>query len=82
MHAVEVDVIGAVQLVGGVREEDVAAVGEAGLWAELDTDWLLLDAELLPWSLKAGGLLRSQYAAVGAASGAVFPGEIYESPPD
>ncbi|MFD4954454.1 polynucleotide kinase-phosphatase [Streptomyces sp. NPDC058451] len=50
-----------------------AAATEAGLWAELDTDWLLLDAELMPWSLKASGLLRSQYAAVGAASGAVFP---------
>ncbi|MEU1480375.1 polynucleotide kinase-phosphatase [Streptomyces sp. NPDC005760] len=50
------------------------AIGEAGLWSELDTDWLLLDAELMPWSLKAAGLLRSQYAAVGAASGAVFPG--------
>ncbi|MFF4058939.1 polynucleotide kinase-phosphatase [Streptomyces sp. NPDC001668] len=50
------------------------AIGESGLWSELDTDWLLLDAELMPWSLKAAGLLRSQYAAVGAASGAVFPG--------
>ncbi|MGW1588585.1 polynucleotide kinase-phosphatase [Streptomyces sp. NPDC002386] len=50
-----------------------SAVSEAGLWRELDTDWLLLDAELMPWSLKASGLLRSQYAAVGAASGAVFP---------
>ncbi|KNE84283.1 MULTISPECIES: polynucleotide kinase-phosphatase [Streptomyces] len=46
----------------------------AGLWAELDTPWLLLDAELMPWSLKAAGLLRHQYAAVGAASRAVFPG--------
>ena len=50
-----------------------AAVGAAGLWDELATDWLLLDAELLPWSLKASGLLRKQYAAVGAAAGAVFP---------
>ncbi|MDX3072361.1 polynucleotide kinase-phosphatase [Streptomyces sp. NPDC088354] len=50
-----------------------AAVTAAGLWDELGTDWLLLDAELLPWSLKASGLLRKQYAAVGAASGAVFP---------
>ncbi|MEW2613492.1 polynucleotide kinase-phosphatase [Streptomyces sp. NPDC047880] len=49
------------------------AIGEAGLWGELETDWLLLDAELMPWSLKASGLLRSQYAAVGAASGAVLP---------
>lgn len=50
-----------------------AAVTGAGLWEELGTDWLLLDAELLPWSLKASGLLRKQYAAVGAAAGAVFP---------
>lgn len=50
-----------------------AAVTAAGLWEEWDTDWVLLDAELMPWSLKAAGLLRSQYAAVGAASGAVFP---------
>jgi protein phosphatase len=53
-----------------------AAVDEAGLWAGLDTGWLLLDAELMPWSLKAQGLLRSQYAAVGAAAGAVFPGAL------
>ncbi|MGX5212006.1 polynucleotide kinase-phosphatase [Streptomyces violaceus] len=52
------------------------AIGEAGLWDELATDWLLLDAELMPWSLKASGLLRSQYAAVGAASGAVLPGAL------
>ncbi|MET8828511.1 polynucleotide kinase-phosphatase [Streptomyces sp. NPDC004610] len=49
------------------------AIGAAGLWDELETDWLLLDAELMPWSLKASGLLRTQYAAVGAAAGAVFP---------
>ncbi|NEC28508.1 polynucleotide kinase-phosphatase [Streptomyces sp. SID8111] len=53
-----------------------AAVTGAGLWERLETDWLLLDAELMPWSLKASGLLRSQYAAVGAASGAVFPGAL------
>ncbi|MFJ6634791.1 polynucleotide kinase-phosphatase [Streptomyces sp. NPDC091376] len=49
------------------------AITGAGLWEELATDWLLLDAELMPWSLKASGLLRKQYAAVGAASGAVLP---------
>ncbi|MFF8265063.1 polynucleotide kinase-phosphatase [Streptomyces virginiae] len=53
-----------------------AAVTGAGLWEELGTDWLLLDGELLPWSLKSGGLLRNQYAAVGAASRAVFPGAL------
>ncbi|MFK0295293.1 polynucleotide kinase-phosphatase [Streptomyces sp. NPDC090442] len=51
-------------------------VERAGLWAELDTGWLLLDAELMPWSLKATGLLRTQYAAVGAASRAAFPGAL------
>ncbi|MGP3774811.1 polynucleotide kinase-phosphatase [Streptomyces sp. SDT5-1] len=59
-------------VLGRVRD----AVTAAGLWAELDTDWVLLDAELMPWSLKASGLLRAQYAAVGAASGAAFPGAI------
>jgi protein phosphatase len=58
------------EILGRLRE----AVTAAGLWEELGTDWLLLDAELMPWSLKASGLLRSQYAAVGAASGAAFPG--------
>ncbi|MFJ9349443.1 polynucleotide kinase-phosphatase [Streptomyces sp. NPDC101237] len=60
------------EILGRIRE----AVDAAGLWDELATDWLLLDAELLPWSLKAGGLLRTQYAAVGTASGAVFPGAL------
>ena len=44
------------------------AVGDAGLWDELETDWLLLDAELMPWSAKAQELLRTQYAPVGAAA--------------
>ncbi|WP_055494742.1 polynucleotide kinase-phosphatase [Streptomyces sp. TP-A0356] len=60
------------EILGRVR----SAIGAAGLWEELETDWLLLDAELMPWSLKASGLLRGQYAAVGAASGAVFPGAL------
>ncbi|GAA1989051.1 polynucleotide kinase-phosphatase [Catenulispora subtropica] len=45
-----------------------SAADTADLWAELGTDWLLLDCELLPWSAKAMGLLRDQYAAVGAAA--------------
>ncbi|HET9985878.1 MAG TPA: polynucleotide kinase-phosphatase [Longimicrobiales bacterium] len=45
-----------------------AAVGAAGLWGELSTDWICLDAELMPWSAKAQELLRQQYAAVGAAA--------------
>jgi protein phosphatase len=48
-------------------ERLAAAVAAAGLWEELATDWLCLDVELMPWSLKARELLRTQYAAVGAA---------------
>ncbi|MGK5529607.1 polynucleotide kinase-phosphatase [Streptomyces sp. URMC 129] len=59
---------------GAVLRRLAAAVDAAGLWAELTTDWLVLDAEIMPWSLKAGGLLRGQYAAVGAAARAAFPG--------
>ncbi len=40
----------------------------AGLFAELESDWLLLDAELLPWSAKAEGLLRDRFAPVAAAA--------------
>ena len=50
-----------------------AAAETAGLFDELETPWLLLDAELLPWSAKAGQLLRDQYAAVGAAARASLP---------
>lgn len=39
-----------------------------GFWEEFATDWVCLDAELMPWSAKAQGLLREQYAAVGAAA--------------
>jgi protein phosphatase len=48
------------------------AIGSAGLWDELQTDWLALDCELLPWSAKAGELLRTQYAPVAAAADAAL----------
>lgn len=48
------------------------AADRAGLWDELRTDWLCLDAELMPWSAKARELLRTQYAAVGTAAGAAL----------
>jgi protein phosphatase len=51
------------------------AVGAAGLWDELATDWLVLDTELLPWSAKADELLRRQYASVGAAATATLAAE-------
>lgn len=45
-----------------------AALDIAGLWAELDTDWLAFDAELLPWSAAAGGLLDDRYAPTAATA--------------
>jgi polynucleotide kinase-phosphatase len=49
-----------------------AAMEASGLWAELDTEWVALDCELMPWSVKAQELLREQYAAVGAAGRAAL----------
>jgi len=57
------------QLLGRLR----TAVTEAGLWDQLETGWVLLDCEVLPWSAKAKELLREQYAAVGAAARAALP---------
>ena len=54
-----------------------AAMDAAGSWEELATDWVLLDAELMPWSAKAQELIRQQYAPTGVAArtalGAVIP---------
>jgi len=44
-----------------------AALTDAGFWEALGTDWVCLDGEVMPWSFKAQGLLRQQYAPVGAA---------------
>lgn len=44
------------------------AIDRAGLWTELDTDWLAIDLEVLPWSVKAGELLITQYATVASAA--------------
>jgi protein phosphatase len=57
---------------GGIEEALLAkldtAMQTSGLWDELATDWIVLDAELLPWSAKAGDLLRQQYAPTGTAA--------------
>lgn len=45
-----------------------AAAEAAGLWDELGSDWVILDGELLPWSLKAESLIKDTYASVGAAA--------------
>ena len=45
-----------------------AMMDRVGLWEELATDWLLLDAEIMPWSAKAGALIENQYAPVAISS--------------
>lgn len=44
-----------------------AAITQAHLWQDLNTTWLCLDCELMPWSAKAQALIENQYAATGAA---------------
>ncbi len=38
-------------------------------WETHETDWVCLDAELMPWSAKAQELIKEQYAPVGVAGG-------------
>jgi polynucleotide kinase-phosphatase len=45
----------------------------APLFESLETDWLALDCELLPWSAKAIDLIKTQYASVGAAARHALP---------
>ena len=52
------------QLLARIRER----VDGIGLFERLESDWVLLDCELMPWSAKAQELLRDQYAAVGVAA--------------
>jgi len=42
-------------------------------WHKFNTEWVCLDAELMPWSAKAQSLLKDQYASVGAAGGGALP---------
>jgi protein phosphatase len=49
------------------------ALSADGFWDDFKTDWVCLDCELMPWSAKAQDLLRTQYAAVGAAGNASLP---------
>ena len=40
----------------------------SGFWEKHQTEWVCLDAELMPWSLKAQSLIQAQYAATGSAA--------------
>jgi protein phosphatase len=49
------------------------ALDRSELWESLNTDWVVLDCEIMPWSAKAQALIRQQYAAVSAAATAALP---------
>ncbi len=44
------------------------ALARSGFYTQFNTDWVCLDAELMPWSAKAQSLLETQYGLVGAAA--------------
>jgi protein phosphatase len=53
-----------------------SALTASGFWEELNTSWVCLDCELMPWSAKAQELLRQQYASTGSAARAALPDAI------
>jgi protein phosphatase len=55
---------------------DRLRIAAAGLFDALESDWVILDAELLPWSAKAEPLVRRQYAPAGAAARTVLPAAV------
>ena len=60
-------------LEAGLLSRIRAAMDADGFWSQFETTWACLDCELMPWSAKAQELLRSQYAAVGAAGRVSLP---------
>ena len=52
------------ELLGQVK----AAIDKVDYWKVFNTDWICLDCELMPWSVKAQELLRQQYAPVGVSA--------------
>lgn len=44
------------------------ALVESEFFTKMESDWVVLDCELMPWSAKAVDLLKRQYAPAGAAS--------------
>ncbi|MYJ80298.1 MAG: polynucleotide kinase-phosphatase [Acidimicrobiaceae bacterium] len=57
---------------GAVLDRIRAAADATALWGRLGTDWLVVDAEALPWSARAAALIRQLYAATGAAGTAAL----------
>ena len=54
-------------------ESLVSTLRKSGFWSDFKSDFILLDAELMPWSAKAQALLEQQYAPVAAAADLALP---------
>ena len=52
------------ELLGRLRD----AADRCDLWRRFETDWFCLDCELMPWSAKAGDLVKSHYQPVADAA--------------
>jgi len=52
----------------GLLDRLSAALERSDFWTRYGTDWLCLDAELMPWSAKAQSLVDAQYAPVGESA--------------
>jgi protein phosphatase len=49
-------------------ERTASACRTAGIFDQLKSDWLCLDAEIMPWSAKAQALIQTQYGPVAASA--------------
>lgn len=56
-----------INIESAILERLNAVLQKTGFWKDFNTDWVCLDTELMPWSEKAQGLIRSQYAPTGDA---------------
>ncbi len=55
------------EIEGALLQRLHTAFDEIKFWETHETDWVCLDAELMPWSAKAQELIKEQYAPVGVA---------------
>ncbi len=51
-----------------VLDQVRAGLDAADAWSTLATEWAVVDAEIMPWSAKGGGLIRNHYEPAGDAA--------------
>ncbi len=59
-----------------VLERLRTALTTSSTWEELETDWLCIDCEIMPWSVKAKGLIAGQYGPVAESASQTLPAAI------